>query len=211
MINILCFGDSNTFGTNPKGGRHSWNTRWPGRLQVLLGPEYYVIEEGMGGRTTVWDDPLEPGRCGIQALPMALQSHKPLHLVILLLGTNDCKAHFHASPRVITKGMENLCHTVQGFDYGEGYKKPKILVISPIHIGNDMEHCPYVSFDETAPGKSMALAPLYQELAKTEGCLFLDAASLAGPSGLDQLHMDAKNHGALAEGIAEMVKGYFEP
>ena len=74
MINILCFGDSNTFGTNPKGGRHSWNTRWPGRLQVLLGPEYYVIEEGMGGRTTVWDDPLEPGRCGIQALPMALQS-----------------------------------------------------------------------------------------------------------------------------------------
>ena len=107
--------------------------------------------------------------------------------------------------------MENLCHTVQGFDYGEGYKKPKILVISPIHIGNDMEHCPYVSFDETAPGKSMALAPLYQELAKTEGCLFLDAASLAGPSGLDQLHMDAKNHGALAEGIAEMVKGYFEP
>ena len=77
MINILCFGDSNTFGTNPKGGRHSWNTRWPGRLQVLLGPEYYVIEEGMGGRTTVWDDPLEPGRCGIQALPMALQSHKP--------------------------------------------------------------------------------------------------------------------------------------
>ena len=153
MINILCFGDSNTFGTNPKGGRHSWNTRWPGRLQVLLGPEYYVIEEGMGGRTTVWDDPLEPGRCGIQALPMALQSHKPLDLVILFLGTNDCKAHFHASPRVITKGMENLCHTVQGFDYGEGYKKPKILVISPIHIGNDMEHCPYVSFEETAPVK----------------------------------------------------------
>ncbi|MCD7990438.1 MAG: SGNH/GDSL hydrolase family protein [Clostridia bacterium] len=211
MINILCFGDSNTFGTNPKGGRHSWNTRWPGRLQVLLGPEYYVIEEGMGGRTTVWDDPLEPGRCGIQALPMALQSHKPLDLVILFLGTNDCKAHFHASPRVITKGMENLCRTVQRFDYGEGYKKPQILVISPIHIGKDMEHCPYASFDETAPGKSMALAPLYQELAKAEGCLFLDAASLAGPSSLDQLHMDAKNHGALAEGIAEAVKGYFEP
>ena len=63
----------------------------------------------MGGRTTVWDDPLEPGRCGIQALPMALQSQPqtagPGHF--LFLGTNDCKAHFHASPRVITKGMEN--------------------------------------------------------------------------------------------------------
>ena len=55
MINLLCFGDSNTFGTNPKGGRHAWNARWPGRLQVLSGPEYYVIQEGMGARTTVWD------------------------------------------------------------------------------------------------------------------------------------------------------------
>ena len=97
MINILCFGDSNTFGTNPKGGRHAWNTRWPGRLQVLLGPEYYVIEEGMGDRTTVWDDPLEPGRCGIQALPIALQSHKPLDLVILALGTNDCNCLLYTS------------------------------------------------------------------------------------------------------------------
>ena len=211
MINILCFGDSNTFGTNPKGGRHSWNTRWPGRLQVLLGPEYYVIEEGMGGRTTVWDDPLEPGRCGIQALPIALQSHKPLDLVILFLGTNDCKAHFNASAKVIAKGMENLCREVQRFDYGEGYKIPKILVVSPIYIGEDTDHCPYASFDASAPDKSRCLAPLYREVARTHGCLFLDAASLAVSSSLDQLHMDAKNHGALAEGIAEIVKGYFEP
>lgn len=211
MINILCFGDSNTFGTNPKGGRHSWNTRWPGRLQVLLGPEYYVIEEGMGGRTTVWEDPLEPGRCGIKALPIALQSHKPLDLVILSLGINDCKAHFHATPKVIAKGMENLCREVQRFDYGEGYKIPKILVISPIHMGRDMDHCPYASFDETSPDKSACIAPLYQDMAKANGCLFLDAATLAVSSSLDQLHMDAKNHGAVAEGIAEMVKGYFEP
>ena len=153
MINILCFGDSNTFGTNPKGGRHAWNTRWPGRLQVLLGPEYYVIEEGMGGRTTVWDDPLEPGRCGIQALPIALQSHKPLDLVILALGTNDCKVHLNATPKIIAKGMENLCNLVQHFDYGPGYKVPQILVVSPVHIGEDLDHCPFVSFDETSPVK----------------------------------------------------------
>lgn len=210
MINILCFGDSNTFGTNPKGGRHSLNTRWPGRLKSLLGSEYYVIEEGMGGRTTVWDDPLEPGRCGIQALPMCLQSHKPLDLVILSLGTNDCKAHFNASPRVIARGMENLCRAVQRFDYGDGYKIPKILVVSPIHIGEDAEHCPYISFDATSPAKSRLLAPLYKEAAKTCGCLFYDASAVAGPSSLDQLHMDAKSHGALAEGIAGIVKGCFE-
>lgn len=211
MINILCFGDSNTFGTNPKGGRHAWNTRWPGRLQVLLGPEYYVIEEGMGGRTTVWDDPLEPGRCGIQALPIALQSHKPLDLVILALGTNDCKVHLNATPKIIAKGMENLCNLVQHFDYGPGYKVPQILVVSPVHIGEDLDHCPFVSFDETSPVKSRSLAPLYEQAARSLGCMYIDAASLARASSLDQLHMDVKNHGALAEGIMTVVKSFFEP
>ena len=82
-MNILCFGDSNTFGSNPEGGRYPREIRWPGRLQILLGSDDYVIEEGMGGRTTVWDDPLEPNRNGLSALPIALLSHKPLDLVIL--------------------------------------------------------------------------------------------------------------------------------
>lgn len=209
MINILCFGDSNTFGTNPAGGRHPRDVRWPGRLQALLGPDYYVIEEGMGGRTTVWDDPLEPGRCGIQMLPIALQSHRPLDLVILALGTNDCKAHFHASAGVIAKGMENLCQTVQRFDYGTNYTIPRILVLSPVYIRDDIEHCPYASFDETAPAKSRELAPLYRKTAEAMGCLFLDASELAEASPLDQLHLDGEAHRKLAEGIFKMVKAVF--
>lgn len=211
MINVLCFGDSNTFGTNPKGGRHSWNTRWPGRLQVLLGPEYYVIEEGMGGRTTVWDDPLEPGRRGISALPICLQSHKPLDLVILALGANDCKAYFHVPPKMIAKGMENLCLEVQRFDYGIDYKHPKILVVSPVHIGEDVIHGPYGGFDPLAPEKSRSLAPLFKEVAANHNCLFFDASTVAQASPVDQLHLDGKNHGALAEGIMGVIKGYFEP
>ncbi len=210
MKNILCFGDSNTFGTNPLGGRHPREIRWPGRLQMLLGEEYYVIEEGMGGRTTVWDDPLEPGRCGIQMLPIALHSHRPLDLVILMLGTNDCKAHFHASPKVIARGMENLCRLVQRYDYGAAYPVPQILVVSPIFIGEDMDNCPYDSFDGTAPEKSRLLAPLYQKVAETCSCRFLDASRAAGPSDMDQLHMDGENHILLAQAMAEAVRGIFE-
>ena len=88
MKTILCFGDSNTFGTNPAGGRHPRNVRWTGRLQKLLGEDYYVIEEGMGGRTTVWDDPLEPNRNGLRFLPVALQSHQPLDMVGPVLSSN---------------------------------------------------------------------------------------------------------------------------
>ena len=59
MINILCFGDSNTFGSNPAGGRWPLHKRWTSVLQDLLGEEFHVIEEGCGGRTTVMEDFLE--------------------------------------------------------------------------------------------------------------------------------------------------------
>ena len=59
MRNILCFGDSNTYGHNPSGGRWPLHERWPGILQELLGEEYHIIEEGLCGRTTVFEDCLE--------------------------------------------------------------------------------------------------------------------------------------------------------
>jgi lysophospholipase L1-like esterase len=66
MYNILCYGDSNTFGYIPGSGgqRYGRDIRWTGRLQHLLGERYYVIEEGLGGRTTVWDDPIEEHKNG---------------------------------------------------------------------------------------------------------------------------------------------------
>ena len=100
MKNVLCFGDSNTFGTNPAkpGTRHPLDARWTGRLAELLGPEWRMVEEGMGGRTSVFDDPLEPHRSGLEALPIALQSHRPLDYAVVMLGTNDLKEIFNASP-----------------------------------------------------------------------------------------------------------------
>lgn len=209
MRQVLCFGDSNTFGTNPEGGRHGREERWPGVLQRLLGPEWYVIEEGMGGRTTVWNDPLEPNRCGLAALPIALQSHKPLDLVIVVLGTNDCKAHYNASPRVIAKGAEEICKAIKRFDYGDWAGVPQILLISPIHIDPGVENTGFVSFDASAPEKSRALAPLYRKTAEELGCLFLDGAEYAVPSQTDHLHMDAENHRRFAEAVFKTIREAF--
>ena len=91
MKNILCYGDSNTFGFTLHGGRHPYDVRWTGRLQLALGPAYRVIEEGCGGRTTVFEDPIDLGRNGRTSLPVCLASHNPLDLVILMLGTNDLR------------------------------------------------------------------------------------------------------------------------
>ena len=206
MKNILCYGDSNTFGTNPDGKppRHPRDVRWPGRLQALLGPDYYVIEEGLGGRTTVWDDPMADNRNGLWFLPAALQSHQPLDLVILSLGTNDTKTLFAQNPRIIARGMGRLVDTVKRFPW-RGGKIPQILLVSPIAVGAEIESSVYECFDNTSIEVAAQLAARYEALAAQTGCAFLDAALYAKP-GSDQLHMDADSHRALADAMAAKVR-----
>jgi lysophospholipase L1-like esterase len=97
MKTILCYGDSNTWGYIPgTGERYASHVRWPGVLQNALGNGYVIIEEGLCGRTTVWDDPIEEYRSGKEYLIPCLKSHAPLDLVVLMLGSNDLKMRFAA-------------------------------------------------------------------------------------------------------------------
>ena len=100
-MNILCFGDSNTWGYKPdKTGRFDENTRWTALLQKKLGPEYHIIEEGLCGRTTVFQDELRESRRGLDMIGVTVEMHNPLDLVIIMLGTNDCKTRYGASASV---------------------------------------------------------------------------------------------------------------
>lgn len=97
MKNVLCFGDSNTYGYDPAGMRdgtavrYAHDVRWCGVAQRDLGEGWHVIEEGLNGRTTVRDDMchLDTNLNGIRALPMLLEAHKPLDAIVIMLGTND--------------------------------------------------------------------------------------------------------------------------
>lgn len=206
MKTILCFGDSNTFGTNPSGGRWPREIRWPGRLQQLLGNEFYVIEEGCGGRTTVWEDNLELYRNGRSFLPVALATHKPLDLVIIMLGTNDFKSRFRVLPCDIAEGIRQLAELVQNFTYGPYYTVPQILLVSPIVIGEGIENSIMTGFTSDAAVLSRKLAPLVQKAAKRQDCFYLNAAEYAGPSAVDQLHMEREDHIRLAEAMASKVR-----
>jgi lysophospholipase L1-like esterase len=96
---VLCYGDSNTWGSDPETGeRFAPEVRWPGVLRQALGEGYWVVEEGLNGRTTVRDDPIEGAhKNGRTYLPACLEFHKPIDLVLIMLGTNDLKARFAAS------------------------------------------------------------------------------------------------------------------
>lgn len=113
---IVCFGDSNTHGYNSSNdGRLTEQERWTCLLDTYLGDEYRIIEEGLGGRTTVFDDPIFEGLSGLAYLFPCLMSHEPVDLLIIMLGTNDTKERFRATPANIAKGLERL--TQKGHRY----------------------------------------------------------------------------------------------
>lgn len=199
MKRILCFGDSNTYGYIPGGfGRYGEEIRWTGRLQKKLSSEAVVIEEGLCGRTTVFQDELRPGRRGVELLPVLLESHAPLDLVILMLGTNDCKTVYGASAEVIGKGIEKLIGQIRTIQPNAG-----ILLISPILLGDDVWKAEYdPEFSKESVEVSKKLKTVYQEIAGRNHCRFLAASDVAEPSDIDREHLDEKGHELLAEAIA---------
>ena len=209
MVNILCFGDSNTFGTNPSGGRWDLHERWPGVLQDELGSEYRIIEEGLGGRITVMEDALEGDKCGKRHLPVLLRSHRPLDLVIIMLGTNDMKHRFNMLPVDIAKGAAQLGEIVKTYPYGAYYPVPQVLLVSPIHLKIGIGHSTFTGFTEDAVIVSHSLGKYYRQEAERHQWLFLDAATVASASEKDKLHMEKGDHRALASAIAKVIRDYY--
>lgn len=202
MKRILCFGDSNTYGFDPKTmGRYEYHQRWTGALQKRLGDSYQVIEEGCCGRTTVFDDPVRRNSAGIAHLEMLLESHSPLALVILCLGTNDLKRMFHLTASEVALGMRELVRVVLRHDYGV-HTMPQVLVLSPLLIGKGVENKRFFGFGPEAAEESKHLADKYKAVADFYKCGFMDAARFADPSETDLLHMDESGHAALAKALA---------
>lgn len=206
MKNILCYGDSNTYGCNPDTyQRYPLMVRWPGRLQALLGGEYHIIEEGLGGRTTSFDDPFYNGRNGRKSLPITLHAHQPLDLVIIMLGTNDLKCLFSANAKTIALGAGKCVEEVNNYVWTDGYKRPKVLLISPITLGERVEEIDKcTTFTKESYYKSLEFSKYYEREAKRTGAYFLDAANVC-KAGSDDIHMDEKAHRALAEKLSLLI------
>jgi len=203
---ILCYGDSNTWGHEPTLQRRlSRYERWPGVLQQTLGPDYYVIEEGLGGRTTVFEDDLLPYRNGRTYLYPCLETHKPLDLVIIMLGTNDLKARFSASALDIARGAGALVQIVQHSMAGIDGGAPRVLLVCPPPFAS-LEGKPQAESFAGAEEKSRRLAGHYRQIAAELGCDFLDAGEVIVSSAVDGFHLDASEHLKLGRKIAEIVR-----
>lgn len=210
MKTVLCFGDSNTYGYDPTTGlRYPESVRWTALLQGLLGTDYKVIEEGCNGRTTVFDDPIEGWKKGLDYLRPCLNTHKPVDIVIMMLGSNDLKEVFHATPEDIASGAETLVKEIIDFTEIKQEFVPEIILVSPPEIGEDIKNSVfYGSFSENAIDRSKALAPLYKKVAETySSCTFVDAAAYIKASPVDSLHLSPEAHAKLAEVFASLIYG----
>lgn len=203
MKKIVCFGDSNTWGYTPGSGeRYSRWLRWTGVMAHQLGDDFEIIEEGQNGRTTVWDDPLEGEKNGLRYLKPCLESHTPLDLVILMLGTNDLKHRFSLTAVDIANGIECLLKviiqsncTVNGFP-------PAILLAVPPPVA------PVDEFSEMffgAEEKSKKLAKYYFEIAQRFHCAYLDVGQIITIDPKDGIHFSAQSHQMLGNVMADMV------
>lgn len=172
---IVCYGDSNTWGYDAiTDGRFPDEVRWTGKLQEKLGAEYTVIEEGLCGRTAVFEDPLNEGLNGLPYLYPCLMSHGPIDYLVIMLGTNDCKERFSATPKNIADGIKRL--VIKAKHTEDAWRDtPKILVVAPAPIEKECEQSHVAGEMGICADKSKELAAEYEICAKQYGCDFLDA------------------------------------
>ena len=223
---ILCFGDSNTWGFNPDGGgRLPYATRWPNQLETLLNrpashQTWRTIEDGLNSRTWLLDDPIGASRYGAQyscsgrsGLMTSLHSHKPIDVVILALGCNDCKDYLNLSAEQIADGARILIHDTRTAlncgPRGRPEQPPAIVLMTPPLMISTPQSL--VWGYEGADRKSQALGSRYLQLARELEVLAFDVQAVASPSSLDGIHFDSQAQPAIASALADLIARKLEP
>lgn len=203
---VMCFGDSNTWGCDPAGGpRFDRGTRWPCILQETLGTGYHVVEEGLCGRTTVWDDPVEGDKNGLRHLTPLIQSHEPLDLVILMLGTNDLKGRFSVSALDVGNSIGRLVKATRECKYPFTGLAPEILVICPPPFA-DLSQTEFKDMFIGGEEKSRQIGPAVREYCRKNQIPMLNAGDVIRSSTRDGIHLDAPEHRKLGEAVAAEVR-----
>ena len=212
MANILFFGDSNTWGyiSGSNHLRYGDNERWTKLLAKLLGKKYEIIEEGLNSRTLISEDtrPGKEGKNGFNYLIPCLDTHDPIDLVVLMLGTNELKYTYNKSAEEIGQIFEQyFVKTIlnRKSQYRDTY--PKLLIVTPPVINEQTEYCKSNNKYLEATQKSIELDRIYKAIADKYNCYFLSNEGLT--TGVDGVHMTKESHKLLAKRIKEMIKGIY--
>jgi lysophospholipase L1-like esterase len=199
-INILCFGDSNTWGLNPATGkRFDLLSRWTSQLAAKLGSGFSVVEAGQPNRSLVNTPPFDGVLSGVSYLKPYLEDYV-LDIIIIGLGTNDLKKRFGLTPEYIAQGLDNLIADI--FAFYSLNNKPKIVILSPAYV-----RCvgQYKGIYEGAECKNLRLKNQFEKVALNKACLFYDLQGLVSVSVIDGVHIDKSQHTLIAEKLYDIL------
>lgn len=202
MKKVICFGDSNTFGFNPKNGaRYDANTRWAGLLSQILGEDFQVKEEGCNNRTGFFVNPDGALQSGQKYLPQCFEKHKTADIFVFALGTNDLQKIFNLDEKIAEEGLKNVIYFVRKIN-----PESKIIIIPPVALDEKVLcGCFSFQFDEKSVESSKWIQKLYEDIAKEENCEIFDINKCASPSYIDGLHYDEESHKIIAEKLAKQI------
>ena len=209
---ILAYGDSLTFGANATTqGRHAFEDRWPTVLEAGLGGAARVIAEGLGGRTTVFDDFSSlADRNGARVLPTLLDTHKPLDAVVIFLGTNDLKTYLNGTAFGAAMGVKRLVEIVRMHPYANHGAVPQVVIVSPPHAV-PTQHLDLGPMFAVGLAESKLFAGYYSRIAAELGAGYFDAATVATATPIDGVHLDAANTRAIGDGLVPVLKSILRP
>lgn len=201
-IRILCYGDSNTWGyiSGSDHKRYGNKERWTKLLAELLGDEFEIIEEGLNSRTLISNDtrPGKEGKNGYEYLIPCLDTHDPIDLVILMLGTNELKSVYNKTAEQIGNMLEEyFVKTILNRKSQIGNNYPKLLLVTPPVVNENTEYCKQKDKYLGAMQKSKELNLIYKNIAKKYDCYFLGNEELT--TGVDGVHLTKESHKKLAE------------
>ncbi len=202
---VLCYGDSNTWGYIPvTKQRYPLMVRWTSLLQQKLGHNYWIIEEGLNSRTTDLDDKDKIGKNGLTYLIPCLETHNPIDLVILFLGTNDLKERYDRKPHQISQAIDELVKVIKKRAINKENNSPRILLVSPPLVDESV-----LGVQEKYKGaqkKSEQLGALYKKIADKRNTLFIDLAEYVDPSKKDGYHFEPEAHAKVAELFYQQIE-----
>lgn len=205
-IRILCYGDSNTWGyISGSDHKRYMEERWPRTLQKLLGEKYEIIEEGLNSRTLISNDtrPGKEGKNGFEYLIPCLDTHDPIDLVILMLGTNELKYSYHKTPEEIGKILEEyFIKIILNRKSQFTGKYPKLLIVTPPLVNEFADERTKIKYKD-ATEKSKKLNEIYKKVANKNKCYFLSNKNLE--TGIDGVHLIKESHEILADELKRII------
>lgn len=208
MPRVLIYGDSNTFGAAPMrqlkdDGALPRGKRWGDVLGKALGPETEMVIEGLPGRTTVFDDPVEGAyRNGLLPFRAILESHRPIDVLVICLGTNDAKNRFGLNATDIALGVARLVQEASALAVVD-----KVLVVCPPTVE---ERGDLAAIFEGAQARCHGLAEAMERFATEKGATFFNAGNVIQVDPLDGVHWSVESHAALGAALAPVVRGLLE-